>query len=160
MKLVSVVAGLALLAACADEPEAPPAKKTAAPQVLTVTQVKGFSPFVTNAKGRTVYRFDGDTNRPPTSTCFDDCVKTWEPVLATSVQLASGAIETNLVGTIERPEGRQVTLNGWPLYYFKDDRHLGQTAGHGRDGAWFAIAPNGTKALVSLSTKGVADSRH
>lgn len=123
-----------------------PAAPAGKPQVLTVNQVAGFSPFVTNAKGRTIYRFDNDSNSPATSTCFGACAQAWEPVLATSVQVASGAIDRDKVGSIDRPEGRQLTLNGWPLYYFATDKQLGQTEGHGKNGTWFAIAPNGTKA--------------
>jgi len=37
-------------------------------------------------------------------------------------------------------------LFAWPLYYFKTDKTLGQTAGHGKNGTWFAISPNGKKA--------------
>lgn len=131
-------------AASEQAPGQDPAGK---PKILTVSQVDGFSPFVTNEKGRTIYRFDNDSNRPPTSTCFDVCAQTWEPVLGgAGIELASRAIEGDLVGTIDRPEGKQITLNGWPLYYFKTDKKLGQTAGHGRNGTWFAVAPNGTKA--------------
>jgi len=145
-------------AAPAGEADAPAAAPAGKPQVLTVNQVDGFSPFVTNAKGRTIYRFDNDSNSPATSTCFDACAETWEPVLATSIQIGSGAIEKDLVGTIDRPEGKQVTLKGWPLYYFKTDKKLGQTEGHGKNGTWFAIAPNGKKAQKSggASTTGTS----
>ena len=46
----------------------------------------------------------------------------WEPVLAGSgVEVDGGGIDERLFSTIDRPEGEQVTLKGWPLYYFKDD---------------------------------------
>ena len=168
--LLPVIGGLGaavVLAACgpdqqpstagpsaADTP-ATVAPGTAAPtrQVLKVVQVEGFQPFVVNGRGRTIYRFDNDRTKPPASACLGACAELWEPVLAPrGVKIVSTAIDRDLVGTFVRPDGgRQLTLKGWPLYYFKDDLTLGQTAGYGKDGAWFAIAPDGSKARRTAS---------
>jgi predicted lipoprotein with Yx(FWY)xxD motif len=51
------------------------------------------------------------------------------------------------VGTIDRPEGKQLTLTGWPLYYFHADKQLGEVSGYGTGNVWFPIARNGKKAL-------------
>jgi predicted lipoprotein with Yx(FWY)xxD motif len=123
---------------------APPAK----PQVLRTAQIQGFDRVVVvNGKGRTIYRFDNDSNNPPETSCVDACLRTWEPVLAPNgVQVETG-IEEDLVGSITRPDGtEQLTLNGWPMYYFHRDLELGQTAGHGMNGAWFAISTRGARA--------------
>ena len=138
-------------AAAAPTTEAAPAPKQNAgtPQVLTVAKVDQFEPFLVNAKGRTIYRFDNDLTQPPTTRCLGECAKTWEPVLVGTggLQISGSQIEEDQVGTIARPDGgEQVTLKGWPLYYFKDDLKLGQTAGHGVGGKWFAITPTGGKA--------------
>ena len=134
--------------ATATPATASPGTPAATPQVLQVVQVEGFQPFVVNGTGRTIYRFDNDRTNPPASSCLGACAEVWEPVLAPrGVKVLSTAIDGDLVGSIARPGGgRQLTLKGWPLYYFKDDLTLGQTAGHGRDGAWFAIGPDGSKA--------------
>lgn len=116
-------------------------------KVLKVSTIPGFSPIVTSATGRTVYRFDNDSPKPPTSACNGDCTKTWQPVLAgDGVEVQGGGIDTALLGTLDRPEGKQVTLKGWPLYYYVDDLKLGQTQGQGVGGVWFAISPKGGKA--------------
>lgn len=116
-------------------------------KVLKVSQVPGLTPIVTSATGRTVYRFDNDSANPSKSSCFDACLKLWEPVLAGSgVVVAGGGIDERLLGTIDRPEGKQVTLKGWPLYYFKSDLRLGELAGQGFKGLWFAVNPAGGKA--------------
>jgi predicted lipoprotein with Yx(FWY)xxD motif len=117
-------------------------------QTLTVNVVDGFMPFVTNQAGRTIYRFDNDSANPSRSSCSGECTKKWEPVLAgkNGVKILSGKISRGAVGSIDRPEGKQLTLNGWPLYYFHKDKKLGQTAGYGVANAWFAIAPDGKKA--------------
>ncbi|WP_412539277.1 hypothetical protein R8Z50_25975 [Longispora sp. K20-0274] len=155
---LAVLTGSALaMTACTGYDKAPaaapatsaPATSAAAgaPQTLRVATVDGFSAFVTNAKGRTIYRFDKDTNNPAKSTCFDACAETWQPVLAgPNGAVDIEGVDKGLVALLDRPEGKQVTLKGWPLYYFKDDKALGQTAGHGKNGVWFAIAPDGTKA--------------
>lgn len=176
--VVPIVAAVAMLSACGgaqqDNKAAAPAGNAPAAtasasesaggnaagakvQTLKVSQVDGFTPFVTNAKGRTIYRFDKDSAKPSTTTCFDACAKTWEPVLAGpggEVQIVGDGLDEDQVGLIDRPEGQQVTLNGWPLYYFKTDKALGQTEGHGKNGTWFAIAPNGKKASKTSNDGG------
>ncbi|MEV5965120.1 hypothetical protein AB0L70_25350 [Kribbella sp. NPDC051952] len=131
------------------KPTAPTQKDV---QTLTVNVVDGFMPFVTNGAGRTIYRFDNDSNKPAKTTCFGECTKKWEPVLAgkKGVKILSSKINGARVGLIDRPEGKQVTLNGWPLYYFAKDKKLGETAGYGVNNKWFAIAPDGKKAVRCL----------
>ncbi|MFG1815416.1 hypothetical protein ACGFIF_16725 [Kribbella sp. NPDC049174] len=127
------------------------------PKVLKVQRVPGLTPIVTSASGRTVYRFDDDSANPSASTCFDACAKLWEPVLAGSgVEIDGGGIDERLIDTIDRPEGKQVTLKGWPLYYFKDDLKLGELAGQGRGGLWFAVNPQGGKAKSTTQTETTA----
>jgi predicted lipoprotein with Yx(FWY)xxD motif len=165
--LLPVAAALALIAALAacnptgrrpatGPPPPTPAPATAAPGtaaatrlVLKVARVPGFGPFVVNGKGRTIYRFDRDRTNPPASVCLAACAETWPPVLAPGgVKIVSTAIDSELVGTLVRPDGgRQLTLGGWPLYYYRDDLTLGQTTAYGRDGAWFPVAPDGSKAI-------------
>ena len=126
-------------------------------KVLKVQRVPGLTPIVTSATGRTVYRFDNDSANPSKSTCVDACLKLWEPVLAGSgVEIDGGGIDERLIDTIDRPEGEQVTLKGWPLYYFKDDVKLGELAGQGRGGLWFAASPTGGKAKSTTQTETTA----
>ncbi|GFJ75998.1 hypothetical protein [Phytohabitans houttuyneae] len=116
-------------------------------QVLKIAQLAGLAPLLVNAKGRTIYRFDGDSNDPPATACVEDCLKTWQPVLAPNGVEVDAGIEEDLVGTVERPDGnKQLTLNGWPMYYFHEDLSLGQTAGYGTGDAWFPMSPTGGRA--------------
>lgn len=166
LPVIGALGTAVVLAACGrDQQPSPSARVTdtpasvapgtaaATPQVLTVVRVEGFQPFVVNGKGRTIYRFDNDRTKPPASTCFGACAEIWEPVLAPrGVKIVNTAIDRDLIGTFVRPDGgRQITLKGWPLYYFKDDVTLGQTAGYGKDGAWFAVTPDGSKARRTAS---------
>ncbi|MGH3664053.1 MAG: hypothetical protein ACRDT8_07970 [Micromonosporaceae bacterium] len=131
-----------------EQAQAAASRTAEPPKVLKVTKLEGWMPFVTNDKGRTIYRFDDDSANPSKSTCFDECAKTWEPVLAPNGEwrIQGDGIDANQVGLIDRPEGQQVTLDGWPLYYFKNDQELGETSGHGVADKWFAIGPDGAKS--------------
>ncbi|GAA4538901.1 hypothetical protein [Pseudonocardia xishanensis] len=107
--------------------------------------------IVTNADGHVLHRFDGDSASPSTSTCTDTCAAQWPPVLledGTQPELLG--VDPTKVGVLARPDGtKQVTLAGWPLYmYAQDDGSLTTTAGQGTDGKWFAVAPDGTKAVT------------
>jgi predicted lipoprotein with Yx(FWY)xxD motif len=57
-------------------------------------------------------------------------------------------VNQRLVGTVRRTDGRrQVTYNGWPLYYYVGDRSPGQvTCQNVREfgGLWLVVRPGGT----------------
>jgi predicted lipoprotein with Yx(FWY)xxD motif len=106
---------------------------------------------VTDQNGHTLYRFDRDKAKPSVSNCNDACAKSWLPVIvkdAGEVQLA--AVDKNLVGTVSRKDGRiQLTLSGWPLYRYAEDRRAGDVNGQGVGGTWFASTPQGKKAQAA-----------
>jgi predicted lipoprotein with Yx(FWY)xxD motif len=114
---------------------------------LTAGSASGLNPIVHNAVGRTMYRFDKDTARPSRSNCTGACAQTWEPVLVQQGgRIFVDGVSTARVGILKRPDGtRQVTLGGWPMYYYSGDRNPGDANGEGVDGAWFAISPTGEK---------------
>jgi hypothetical protein len=56
-------------------------------------------------------------------------------------------VDQSLVGTVVRKDGsKQLTLKGWPLYEFSNDKAPGQANGQGSGGTWFAVTPDGGKA--------------
>ncbi|MEU5876155.1 SCO0930 family lipoprotein [Spirillospora sp. NPDC047279] len=127
-----------------------PAKEpAAAPQAtaLEVASVTKIGKVVTDAEGRTLYRFDKDTARPPASTCLDACATTWPPVMAGQENVQVNGVDETLVGKVRRPDGKwQVTLGGWPLYRYAKDQSAGDAKGQGVGGTWYASAPDGKKA--------------
>lgn len=155
---VTVVAAIALCA-CSGGTEAPVAasRAPAAPAtvlerppgtIVSANSTARLGTVVVDGLGFTLYRFDGDSARPPTATCDGECAETWLPVLATDPMRIDG-IDEKAVGTVERPGGEvQLTIGGWPVY-----RHSGEapgaTDGHGADGTWFAVTPDGDKAEAS-----------
>jgi predicted lipoprotein with Yx(FWY)xxD motif len=156
------VAGLLALSACSARneaaqqgtaPAAPaaqqPAVNSSAPR-LAVAQVGSLGSVVTDQNGRTLYRFDRDTPKPPVSNCYEDCAVAWPPVLVTDlseVQLSN--VNKSLVGTVARQDGtKQLTLGGWALYRYLADKKAGDAKGQGIGGTWFASTPEGKKAAA------------
>ncbi|MGF6880813.1 putative lipoprotein with Yx(FWY)xxD motif [Nocardia sp. GAS34] len=105
---------------------------------------------VTDAAGRSLYRFDKDTPKPSQSNCTGACATTWPPLLVSKGQnLYVDGINPQLTGFIERPDGScQITIGGWPVYYFSKDAKPGDLLGQGVGGTWFAVNPTGGKAVA------------
>jgi predicted lipoprotein with Yx(FWY)xxD motif len=113
---------------------------------LVAVDSANLGPIVTDADGRTLYRFDKDTNNPSATNCTGACAVKWPPATVKDTVQLNG-VDQSLVGTVTRPDGtRQLTLNGWPLYRFSGDSTAGQTNGQGVGGTWFASTPVGHKA--------------
>jgi predicted lipoprotein with Yx(FWY)xxD motif len=115
-------------------------------KMLAAASVTGLGAVVTDADGKTLYRFDKDISQPPTSNCEGECASAWPPVLAGVATPMLKGIQDTQVGTTTRKDGsKQLTLNGWPLYEFAGDKSAGDASGQGVNGTWFAVAPDGSK---------------
>ena len=99
--------------------------------------------IVVDDTGMTVYEFDSDTQNSGVSSCTGACLTTWPPVNADTIPTLDGV--TGAVATIKATDGStQVTLNGWPLYYFSGDTAPGDTNGQGVEDIWWVLTPDGT----------------
>ncbi|MEV8504224.1 hypothetical protein AB0368_05235 [Actinoplanes sp. NPDC051475] len=114
---------------------------------LNATENAQIGTYVTDGAGRTLYRFDKDDNKPPKATCNGDCAKAWPPLLIKSPgKIFPKGIDPKILGYVERADGHcQVTINGWPVYYFAKDEKPGDILGQGVNGTWFAVNPEGGK---------------
>jgi predicted lipoprotein with Yx(FWY)xxD motif len=114
---------------------------------LKATLSTQFGTYVADGAGRTLYRFDNDSAKPPKSTCNGDCAKTWPPLLIKSPgKIFPTGINPEILGYVERADGHcQVTINGWPVYYYSGDKAAGEFKGQGIKGTWFAVTPTGGK---------------
>ncbi|MDX3580020.1 MULTISPECIES: SCO0930 family lipoprotein [unclassified Streptomyces] len=102
--------------------------------------------ILTDGAGKTLYRFDADTAEPPKSNCDGDCAAAWPPVSADDATAGDG-IDKSLLGEITRSDGsKQLTVAGWPAYYYAKDANAGDTTGQGVGNKWFALTPEGKKA--------------
>ncbi|WP_199438798.1 hypothetical protein [Umezawaea beigongshangensis] len=141
-------------AATAEGKKATGGGAAAAGPELKTAVVPGLGTVLTNPAGLTLYRFDADTNNPPTSTCAGDCAVKWPPLLATADPVRVQGVDQSLVATLDRPDGtKQVTVGGWPLYTFAQDQAPGDAKGQGVGGTWFAAAPDGKKAVQNTALK-------
>jgi len=155
----AVVVGLTACSSGADDgyggtSAAPVDPVAATPQVgtiLTANSTAKLGTVVVDGQGYTLYRFDKDSAKPPTSNCAGECAQQWPPVLATpGTPLTVEGVEQEAVGTINRSDGTiQLTLGGWPVYRFSGDPQPGATSGQGNgDGEWAAVTPEGQKAAA------------
>ena len=117
--------------------------------ILSANSTAQLGTVVVDGQGFTLYRFDKDSAKPPTSNCAGECAQKWPPVLATpGTPLTVEGVAQEAVGTINRSDGTiQLTLNGWPVYRYSGDPQPGATTGQGVGGGeWAAVTPEGTKA--------------
>ncbi len=104
-----------------------------------------------NAKGLTLYLFEGDTSKH--LGCNGTCLKAWFPVTGTGS--ASGSAKASELGTVKRSSGTQVTYGGHPLYTFVGDTKSGQINGQGlklNGNLWYVVGPSGTAMTASSKT--------
>jgi predicted lipoprotein with Yx(FWY)xxD motif len=97
--------------------------------------------LVAGSNGMTVYTFTKDTKDSGKSVCTDQCIATW-PALSVPAGATptGGASLTGKLGTITRDDGTlQVTYNGMPLYFFKNDKAPGDA--NGVYEYWEAVKP-------------------
>lgn len=149
--------GTAAPAAGAQNSAAPQSTTAVVPPVsnirLVAKTVEKMGDVVQDGDGRTLYRFDKDTPKPPASNCNDKCAETWPPLLnntpGATPQLEG--VDPALVGTLKRADGsEQITIAGWALYTYSKDPGPGKWAGQGVGGTWFVIQPNGKRNVQCL----------
>jgi predicted lipoprotein with Yx(FWY)xxD motif len=90
-------------------------------------------------KGLTLYYYTKDKPGSGKSVCTAGCASAWPP-LAAPVKAPAGVRMPGPVGMITRPDGtKQVTINGYPVYYYAGDKAPGQVTGNGAGGTWHVI---------------------
>ena len=101
--------------------------------------------------GMTLYLFTKD--EPNKSNCAGDCAVNWPPLTVESADaVTKGTNVAGELGTITRDDGAlQVTYNGMPLYYWKNDAARGDATGEGVGDVWFTIAPETVASRTSDS---------
>jgi predicted lipoprotein with Yx(FWY)xxD motif len=129
------------------------AQTTDAPITTRTDEEEG--EYLAAGSGHSLYLFKADTQGDPSgagavTTCFDDCLATWPPMVVDLPVVGDTKIDQSLIGTMTRPDGMlQLTYNGWPLYLYAEDIEPGDINGHdiesfGED--WYLIGPNGQRA--------------
>jgi predicted lipoprotein with Yx(FWY)xxD motif len=163
--VVGMAAAVALLAACSGAATNAPATSapTTIPATLGATQSPPSSAPASNATGATIeakevgsagmilvassngmtlYNFSKDTKDSGTSACTGSCLATWPALtVAAGASPVAGDGVTGKLGTITRTDDSsiQVTYNGLPLYFFKNDKAPGDLNGVYEN--WVTVAP-------------------
>ena len=100
--------------------------------------------IVVDGKGMTAYYFTKDTKDSGVSTCSGDCATAWPAITSASATPTVDGV-TGTVGTIPAADGgKQITINGMPIYTFAKDMAPGDVNGQDANGVWYVIAPDGT----------------
>lgn len=109
--------------------------------------------YLIDGAGMSLYLFKADTRgsdgQPAVSACNDGpCIGTWPPLLSDR-PIGDDRVDANMLGVTARADGtKQVTYNGWPLYYYYEDYSPGDINGDdiesfGED--WYLIGPHGDR---------------
>jgi len=160
------------LAACAPvaapPPTNPPAPPTAAPTAVPPAQAATAAPaatatgaapapkpvtlqiasnntlgqFLADGDGNTLYLFTKDVKG--TSNCYDKCAQSWPALIPAGQPTLKDGVSTDLISTTVRKDGSvQLTYNGWPLYYYFNDKAPGDTSGQAVGKVWWVVSGEG-----------------
>ena len=113
-----------------------------------------FGTILMDAAGRSLYLFTKDERN--VSNCAGGCALAWPPLITVEDPAPGEGLAESRIGTIKRPDGsKQVTYNGWPLYYYAKDEQPGDTMGQDVGGVWFVVTTDGgavyTNAPVNVT---------
>ena len=155
-----LVAVVMVLGACAPAaalqtatPVQAPAAATAAPAptnapaasgpiTLQIAQNDKLGKFLADGAGKTLYLFTKDTR--DTSNCYDKCATAWPPLISDSAPSSKDGVTSALIGSTTRKDGsKQVTYNGWSLYYFAADKDASDTKGQAVGKVWWVVSGEG-----------------
>jgi predicted lipoprotein with Yx(FWY)xxD motif len=102
-------------------------------------EVTSAGKVLANPHGMTVYYYTGDKPGSGVSACTGTCAAAWPPVAA-PVRVPAGLMLPGPLSAIVRPGGvRQLTINGYPIYRYAEDKAPGQAKGNGAGGEWHVI---------------------
>jgi predicted lipoprotein with Yx(FWY)xxD motif len=152
MLMIAIFSFSAIASAQTPDPSAATPTPAQAPSVGRVGSVAiadnaKFGKIIADGNGMTLYMYPNDTNKPSVSNCYDACAQRWPPLLADASGKfnMSSDLDPKLFGTTTRKDNtQQVTFNGWPLYYWANDKKAGDTLGFGVGDIWWVMTPDGS----------------
>jgi predicted lipoprotein with Yx(FWY)xxD motif len=122
------------------------AESDAQARATLIARDSRYGKVIWDGRGYALYAFTRDRRGGP-SRCYGACAKAW-PVYYSKGALRAGAgIKRSLIGTVRRRDGRrQITYNGWPLYYYEHENRPGLILCQNVDefgGLWLVVRPSG-----------------
>ena len=110
--------------------------------ITLTTKETELGTVVVDGDGMVIYQFDKDTQHGTASTCAGECAAKW-PIVPGEGEIKLDGV-TGTVGSVESATGeKQLTVNGWPVYYFAGDTEAGMTSGQAKMDVWWVISPAG-----------------
>lgn len=111
---------------------------------VNIATKPGIGEYLVNSTGWALYMYVPDTPNSGKSTCYGQCAVVW-PIFYTANLTIEPGIDSSLFGVINRTDGtKQITFNGYPLYYYEYDTGAGSVNGQGVGKIWYVMSPNGT----------------
>ncbi|MCD9020969.1 plastocyanin/azurin family copper-binding protein [Cohnella silvisoli] len=106
-------------------------------QRIDIQKAADGTTYLTDGKGMALYLFTKDM--ADLSTCQGACLTNW-PVFYSDRLLLPDNLDDKEFGVSIRSDGaKQLTYEGWPLYYFLKDTKAGDINGEGANNVWFLI---------------------
>ena len=125
--------------------------KALKPATLTLAKTS-LGAILADADGRALYMYTKDTKDPSVSNCYDACAQAWPVFYAAGKTDAKEGLNASLIGSTQRKDGAmQVTYNGWPLYYWRNDKNPGDTLGQAVGNIWWVMTADGNKITSAAS---------
>jgi predicted lipoprotein with Yx(FWY)xxD motif len=161
---LAAVAATVLLAACSSGSAATAsgaANQNGGNQpVLSTGQISSIGTVLTDQSGLTVYEAQQEAGGK--IMCTGSCLSFWSPVTVDRGVTPHGASAiTGVIGTIKRPDNGaiQLTVNGHPLYTFRQDNGPGSALGNdfhdsfgGLHFTWHALTAAGVAVPAAASS--------
>jgi predicted lipoprotein with Yx(FWY)xxD motif len=144
--LAAVIVPTGAPAITRDAPTGVQAREAMTPPPTLKVRTTRFGKILFAGNGRALYAFTRDRRNGP-SRCYGDCAAAWPVYFAKGALKAGTGVKQSLLGTVTRRDGRrQVTYNGWPLYYYAHEKagevKCQNVVTHG--GTWLVVRPSGT----------------
>ena len=116
---------------------------------INIGENESLGSMLVDLSGRSLYLFSKD--EPGVSSCIGGCALAWPPVITVDAPAAGEESQASRLGTTRRPDGsKQVTFDGWPLYYYAKDDKPGDANGQAVGDVWWVVSPE-TPLLLALA---------
>lgn len=145
MFMLTIVATVLFLAACGNDTKDSAKEDQAATTTVDETtpslkllETEKVGKYLADSKEMALYYFKKD--EAGKSNCTGECLENWPPFLEQDFNVPEGFDEKDF-GTIKREDNgaKQVTFKGFPLYYFLNDKQVGDVNGEGVKDVWYIV---------------------
>ncbi len=111
---------------------------------VDIATLPGIGQYLVNSTGWALYMYVPDVPNSGKSTCYGECAVAW-PIFYTPNLTVEPGLNLSLFGTINRTDStKEITYNGYPLYYYEYDTGAGNINGQDVGGIWYLLSPSGT----------------